>query len=111
VGVITELGAKIKKNLRSLEINMASMSRTEASRCRTTHIKLTRDFQGVETKFRKLDLDSKRKRDFIEAQQRDNDRRMNEQNEFNDESMHHQMLMQENVSFGWYSIHSSYLLF
>ena len=76
------------------------MSRTEASRCRATHVKLTRDFRTVETTFRKLQLDVRRKRNFIEAQRRereDNERRRNEQEEFNQETMKFQMQMQEDV--------------
>jgi len=99
VGVIYELGSKIQKHMRALEINLSSMSRTEASRSRATYMKLTRDFQTVETKFKKLKLDAIRKRNFIEAQRRDkedDDRRRNEQDEFNQESMKLQLQMQEN---------------
>lgn len=99
VGVINELGSKIEKHLRSLEMNMASMTRTEASRCRSTHVKLNRDFRTVETKFKKLQLEAMRRRNFMEAQRRDkeeDDRRRNEQDEFNQESMKFQLQLQEN---------------
>lgn len=98
VGVINELGSKIEKHLRNLELNMASMSRTEASRCRATHVKLTRDFRTIETKFKKLQLETRRKRDFIEAQRRDKEdenKRRNEQEQFGQEAMRYQLQMQE----------------
>lgn len=101
VGVINELGSKIEKHLRNLELNMASMSRTEASRCRATHVKLTRDFRTIETKFKKLQLETRRKRDFIEAQRRDKEdenKRRNEQEQFGQEAMRYQLQMQEDVS-------------
>lgn len=99
VGVINELGAKIEKNLRLLEMNMSAMTRTEAAQCRATHVKLTRDFRSVESKFKKLLLDNRRKRNLIEATRRereDNERRKNEEDEFDKELMQQQMIMQEN---------------
>lgn len=77
------------------------MSRTEASRCRATHVKLTRDFRTIETKFKKLQLETRRKRDFIEAQRRDKEdenKRRNEQEQFGQEAMRYQLQMQEDVS-------------
>lgn len=99
VGVINELGAKIEKNLRSLEISMSSMTRTDAARCRATHVKLNRDFRSVETKFKKLQLEARRKRNLVEAQRRereDGERRKNEEREFSQETMQQQLQMQEN---------------
>ena len=101
MGVINELGSRIEKHLRTLESQMSSMSRTEASRCRATHMKLNRDFRTVETKFKKIQLEVRRKKNFIEAQRRDReeeDKRRNEQDEFNQESMKYQLQMQEDVS-------------
>lgn len=98
VGVVNELGSKIEQSLRSIETSMSTMTRTEAARCRATHVKLTRDFRSVEAKFKKLLLESRRKRNAIEAERRereDVERRKNEEDRLNQEDMQQKVQMQE----------------
>lgn len=66
--VIRQLGSKIEVQLMEKEQSIASMSRTDASRSRATHTKLTRDYRQVETTFKHLLLEAKRKRSILEAQ-------------------------------------------
>ena len=68
--VIRQLGSKIEVQLMEKEQSIASMSRTDASRSRSTHTKLTRDYRQVETTFKHLLLEAKRKRSILEAQVR-----------------------------------------
>lgn len=70
VDVIRQLGSKIEVQLKEKEQSMASMSRTDASRSRATHTKLTRDYRQVETTFKHLLLEAKRKRNILEDQLR-----------------------------------------
>ncbi len=44
------------------------MTRTDASKSRATHVKLTRDFRWVETKFKNIQLENKQRRNVLEAQ-------------------------------------------
>jgi hypothetical protein len=68
--VIHQLGNKIETTLQQQQESLQSMSRTEASKNRATHIKLTRDYHWVETKFKNLQLEAKQIRSKIEAQRR-----------------------------------------
>jgi len=68
--VIHQLGNKIETKLQQQEQSLHSMSRTEASRNRATHIKLTRDYHWVQTKFKNLQLEARQIRSNIEARRR-----------------------------------------
>jgi len=70
IDVIQQLGSKIELQLQQKEKMMANMNRTDASRSRATHIKLTRDYKWVETKYKNLVLEGRKKRNNIEAQKR-----------------------------------------
>ena len=70
VDVLKQLGSKIEKQLQAQEAKMNSMPRTEAARVRATHIKLSRDFRRVETTFKTIQLEAKRKRAQKEARTR-----------------------------------------
>jgi len=96
VDVIKKIGSKIESQLRSLETSSSSSSATSA-RSRATHVKLNRDYQRVVTTFRNLQLESKRKWDFYEAQKRekeDDDRRRGEETR-NNESFKLQLTQQQ----------------
>ncbi|KAL3769959.1 hypothetical protein ACHAW5_010033 [Stephanodiscus triporus] len=71
IDVIQQLGERIENQLRSQESRLTTLSRTEASSLRTTHVKLSRDYRLVEQQFKNLQLDVKRKRGNAEAMQRD----------------------------------------
>jgi len=62
VDVVKQLGTKIEKQLQTQEIKMNSMPRSESARCRATHIKLARDYRRVETTYKNIQLETKRKR-------------------------------------------------
>lgn len=66
--VIRQLGQKIESHLQEKESKFESMSRTDASKSRSTHIKLTRDYRWVETKFKNLQLEAKQSRNRSEMQ-------------------------------------------
>ena len=68
IDVIRQLGTKIESQLQEQEQKMHSMSRTEAAKCRATHIKLTRDYRWVETKFKNSQLEAKQKRASMQTQ-------------------------------------------
>eukprot|EP00555_Chaetoceros_dichaeta_P012647 CAMPEP_0198254454 /NCGR_PEP_ID=MMETSP1447-20131203/4747_1 /TAXON_ID=420782 /ORGANISM="Chaetoceros dichaeta, Strain CCMP1751" /LENGTH=263 /DNA_ID=CAMNT_0043940497 /DNA_START=21 /DNA_END=812 /DNA_ORIENTATION=- len=71
VDVIRQLGSKIEVELKEKEQSMMTMSRTDASRSRATYTKLTRDYRHVESTFKNLLLDAKRKRNNLESQLRE----------------------------------------
>lgn len=71
VDVIRQLGSKIEVELKEKEQSMMTMSRTDASRSRATYTKLTRDYRHVESTFKNLLLEAKRKRNNLEAQLRE----------------------------------------
>jgi len=68
--VLNTLGGRIDQQLRAQEGRIQRMSRTEAARCRATHVKLTRDFRRVETTYQKMKLEIKQKKDLMNLQQR-----------------------------------------
>lgn len=68
VEVIHQLGEKIITQLQAQEQLMGTMSITESSRSRATHIKLTKDFRWVEKQFKNIQFQSKQKRNAIEAE-------------------------------------------
>jgi hypothetical protein len=68
--VIRQLGNNIETTLRELEQKLQSMPRTEASKNRATHIKLTRDYHWVETKYKNLQLEAKQNAQRKELQRR-----------------------------------------
>mmetsp|Transcript_8061 Transcript_8061/g.11097 ORF Transcript_8061/g.11097 Transcript_8061/m.11097 type:complete len:274 (-) Transcript_8061:425-1246(-) len=71
VDVINQLGQKIERQLRTQENAMVSMSRSEATRSRATHMKLTKDFRRVEATFKNLQLEVRRKKAVADAAQRE----------------------------------------
>jgi len=56
---------------------LATLSRAEAAGCRTTHVKLNRDYRMVEQTFKNVQLDVRKKRSLAEARVRE--RRMEEE--------------------------------
>jgi len=70
IDVIHQLGNKIETKLQQQEQTLQSMPRIEASKNRATHIKLTRDYHWVETKFKNMHLEAKQIRNKIESQRR-----------------------------------------
>jgi len=66
--VISQIGSKIENQLSQQETLMESMTRTDASKSRATHVKLTRDYRWVETKFKNIQLENKQRRNVLEAQ-------------------------------------------
>jgi len=71
IDVIRQLGSKIEVELKEKGQAMTTMSRTNASRSRTTYAKLTRDYRHVESTFKNMLLEAKRKRNNLEAQRRE----------------------------------------
>jgi len=71
VDVVNQLGQRIEQQLQAQESAMSTMSRTEASRSRATHVKLTRDFRRVEATFKNLQLEVRRKKAVADAARRE----------------------------------------
>jgi len=65
VDVIKQLGSKMDTQIKTIESSFA----TAASRA--TYVKLNRDYQRVVSTFKSLQLEAKRRWDFIEAQRRE----------------------------------------
>jgi len=70
IDVIRQLGTKIETNLKELEQKLQSMPRAEAAENRATHIKLTRDYHWVETKYKNVQLEAKQSMQRKEMQMR-----------------------------------------
>jgi hypothetical protein len=70
IDVIRQLGTKIETNLKELEQKLQSMPRAEAAVNRATHIKLTRDYHWVETKYKNVQLEAKQSMHRKESQLR-----------------------------------------
>lgn len=77
IDVIHQLGSRIETQLAAADKRLGQMSRVEAAGCRTTHVKLNRDYRMVEQKFKNVMLDVRKKKSLAEAKQRE--RRMEEE--------------------------------
>ncbi len=77
IDVITQLGSRIETQLSAADKRLGQMSRVEAAGCRTTHVKLNRDYRMVEQKFKNVMLDVRKKKSLKEARVRE--RRMEEE--------------------------------
>jgi len=98
VDVVQQLGVKIEKQLRDEEIRIQSMPRTEAGRSRATHIKLSRDYRRVETNFKNILLEAKRKRSLTDARRREmeeHDQRKKFEEGLQDDNTRFQIQIQE----------------
>jgi len=71
VDVIEQLGSKIEHQMSSQEDQMKRMQREEAARCRSTHVKLNRDFRQVQSTYRNLTNAVRRKQELVMAQRQD----------------------------------------
>lgn len=100
VDVISQLGGRIDQQLRAQETRIQRMSRTDASRNRATHVKLTRDFRRVEATFNKLKLELKQRRGLVEARraQEEDERRFAAEASSSEQAMRLEMQLQEDVS-------------
>ena len=101
VDVINQLGAKIEKQLKDQERDMESMPRAEAARGRATHIKLNRDYRRVETNFKNLQLESRRKRSLADVRRREldeEDKRKKFEDDLEGETARLQLQLQEDAS-------------
>ena len=70
IDVITQLGSRIESQLSAADDRLAKMSRSEAAACRTTHVKLHRDYRMVEQTFKNVLLDVRKKKSLEEARGR-----------------------------------------
>lgn len=97
VDVISQLGGRIDQQLRAQETRIQRMSRTDASRNRATHVKLTRDFRRVEATFNKLKLELKQRRGLVEARraQEEDERRFAAEASSSEQAMRLEMQLQE----------------
>eukprot|EP00984_Skeletonema_dohrnii_P001525 scaffold486_cov148-Skeletonema_dohrnii-CCMP3373.AAC.6 len=77
IDVITQLGQRIETQLSAADKRLATMSRGEAAGCRTTHVKLNRDYRMVEQKYKNVMLDVRKRKGLAEARRRE--RRMEEE--------------------------------
>eukprot|EP00985_Skeletonema_marinoi_P027571 scaffold22891_cov151-Skeletonema_marinoi.AAC.6 len=77
IDVITQLGQRIETQLSAADKRLATMSRVEAAGCRTTHVKLNRDYRMVEQKYKNVMLDVRKRKGVAEARRRE--RRMEEE--------------------------------
>lgn len=68
VHVLRQLGDKLNQLLEKQEQLLETLPRSEHAKKRATHIKLARDFRRVETTFKNIQLDTKRKRARLEEQ-------------------------------------------
>jgi len=102
VDVVNQLGQRIEQQLQAQESAMSTMSRTEASRSRATHVKLTRDFRRVEATFKNLQLEVRRKKAVADAARREREEeergRMEEMGG-SGQARRMQMQIEEDVSF------------
>lgn len=71
IDVIAQLGSRIESQLSAADDRLAKMSRTEAAACRTTHVKLHRDYRMVEQTFKNVLLDVRKKKSLEEARGRE----------------------------------------
>jgi len=71
IDVIKQLGSRIEKQLNEQEKNLPTLSRTEAAKNRAGLVKLRRDYQHVQSRFKNLCLTTKQKKEFAIAQQRE----------------------------------------
>jgi len=100
--VIREIGAKIESQLAQQEKHMETMTRTDASKGRATHVKLTRDYRWVETKFKNIQLECKQRRNAIEAERlaavEDTNRKQFEKGIDSNNAKHQMQLQDERVT-------------
>lgn len=61
VDVCTQLASKVEQQLQMCEDRLGTMDRTEASKRRAAHIKLSKDFRTVETTCKNIVLETRRK--------------------------------------------------
>jgi len=60
---IEKRGYQIEKNLKSQEINIQNLPRSQAAGARSSHVRLTRDFRYVQGTFRSLKLEFKKRKE------------------------------------------------
>jgi hypothetical protein len=97
--VVKQLAAQIDKQIRIHEGSLETMPRTEATRHRATLIKLTRDYHRVETNYKNIVLETRRKRSLMEARRREEDdyeNRKKLESEFIDDNMKQLQIQQQN---------------
>jgi hypothetical protein len=96
---VKQLAAQIDKQIRIHEGSLETMPRTEATRHRATLIKLTRDYHRVETNYKNIVLETRRKRSLMEARRREEDdyeNRKKLESEFIDDNMKQLQIQQQN---------------
>lgn len=71
IDVINQLGSRIETQLSAADKRLGTLSRSEAAQCRTTHVKLNRDYRMVEQKFKNVQLDVRQKKSLAEAKVRE----------------------------------------
>ena len=71
IDVINQLGTRIETQLQAADKRLGTMSRSEAAQCRTTHVKLNRDYRMVEQKFKNVQLDVRQRKSLAEAKVRE----------------------------------------
>jgi hypothetical protein len=71
IDVINQLGTRIETQLQAADKRLGTLSRGEAAQCRTTHVKLNRDYRMVEQKFKNVQLDVRQRKSLAEAKVRE----------------------------------------
>ena len=71
IDVINQLGSRIETQFSAADKRLGTLSRGEAAQCRTTHVKLNRDYRMVEQKFKNVQLDVRQKKSLAEAKVRE----------------------------------------
>ena len=71
IDVINQLGSRIETQLSAADKRLGTLSRSEAAQCRTTHVKLNRDYRMVEQKFKNVQLDVRQRKSLAEAKVRE----------------------------------------
>jgi hypothetical protein len=95
--VIQQLSSKITLQLEQLE-----HQKTNNKQHRATHLKLTRDYKWVETKYKNLQLDGRRKWNMVEMEKRrivEEEQRRNLEHDLDHDTSQLQMQLRDDVSF------------
>ena len=99
--VIAQLGDKIESRLEAAERSMATSATASTAQSRATHAKLTRDYRRVETVFKNVQMDVKKRKGLAEArlrEERENAERAKFAEDTQEEAKRMQMQLQEDVS-------------
>lgn len=96
--ILNQLSTKIESQLSTLTNRLSTLPRSEATPLRSTHVKLSRDYQLVLSRYKNVVMDVKKKKslEIREERRREEDKRGEENEE--EMEVRRQMLIQQDVS-------------